>query len=355
MIPYILLFLIPAFMAVGVPPSAPKKAGRGPFVLFCVLVALMIGFRWEVGGDWSWDTRRIMSYQGADLFFFMSKIDPGYGVLMWLTSISGFNIWFLHLIGGAIFSYGLGTFCLREPHPWLAITVAVPYLVIVVAMGYDRQAVAIGFIMLAMVAMQELQLRRFVTSMVLAASMHVTALSLMPVFAFMSRIKKLLLIVIGGPVFAIGYYYLLQQKADTVIEGYVKTAYSSSGAGIRVAMNAIPAAIFLLFRKRFVMSDEEGVFGIGMSILALGFVVALVASPSSTAVDRMALYVIPVQLFVFGRVPGALGRGSYMGFVLGVVAYSFTVMLVWLIFADNATSWVPYKFFDFDRLIGLSL
>ena len=191
--------------------------------------------------------------------------------------------------------------------------------------------------------------------MVLATSMHVTALSLMPVFAFMSRISKLWLIVIGGPVFAIGYYYLLQQKADAAIEGYVKTAYSSSGAGIRVAMNAIPAAIFLLFRKRFVMSDEERIFGIGLSILALGFVGALVASPSSTAVDRMALYVVPIQLFLFGRVPGALGRGAYMGLVLGVIAYSFAVMLVWLMFADNATSWVPYQFFDLDRLIGLSL
>ena len=82
----------------------------------------------------------------------MSAGDPGFAVLMWLTMLSGFNIWFLHLIGGAIFSYGLSTFCLREPHPWLTLTVAVPYLIIVVAMGYDRQAVAIGFVMLAMVA-----------------------------------------------------------------------------------------------------------------------------------------------------------------------------------------------------------
>ena len=55
MIPYIILFLIPAFMAVGVPPSAPKKQGRAPFIFFCVMIAMMIGFRWQVGGDWSWD------------------------------------------------------------------------------------------------------------------------------------------------------------------------------------------------------------------------------------------------------------------------------------------------------------
>jgi hypothetical protein len=354
MIPYIILFIIPAIAALGQPPSAPKRQGRGPYVFFGVLVALMIGFRWEVGGDWTWDTRRIQGLEGGDLFKFMSSIDPGYGALMWLTSMSGFNIWFLHLIGGSIFAYGLGAFCLKDPHPWLGMTVAVPYLVVVVAMGYDRQAVAIGFVMLAMVAMREMHLRRFVTSMVLATSMHVTALSLMPIFAFGSRISKLWLLVIGGPVFAVGYYYLLQQKADTAIEGYVGIGYSSSGAGIRITMNALPAMIFLLFRKRFVMSDEEKVFGIGLSLLAMAFVVALIASPSSTAVDRMALYVIPLQMFVLGRVPGAFGRGSYNALVLAVVIYSFAIMLVWLIFAENANSWVPYKVFSPDRLFGLS-
>jgi hypothetical protein len=291
---------------------------------------------------------------GGSLTDFMAMTDPGYGVLMWITMLSGFNIWFLHLIGGALFTYGLQTFCLREPHPWLAMTVAVPYLIIVVAMGYDRQAVAIGFVMLAIVAARELKLRSFVTSMGIAATMHATALSLMPVFAFSSKIKKLWVILIGGPIFAVGFYYLAQNKAESVLEGYVKTQYSSSGAGIRVAMNALPSAIFLLFRKRFVMSDEDRAFGTGMAILGMIFVVALLASPSSTAVDRMALYVIPVQLFVLGRLPGAFPQ-AYMGFVLGIVAYSAVVMFVWLIFADNANAWVPYNFHDLDRLFGLSI
>ena len=80
--------------------------------------------------------------------------DPGYALLMWLGTKSGFNIWFVHLLGGGIFAYGLWRFCLDQPHPWLCMVVAIPYLVIVVAMGYDRQAVAIGFVMLAMVAIR---------------------------------------------------------------------------------------------------------------------------------------------------------------------------------------------------------
>ena len=37
------------------------------------------------------------------------------------------------------------------------------------------------------------------------------------------------------------------------------------------------------------------------------FVVLLVVSPSSTAVDGVALYWIPLQLFVMSRLPNALG------------------------------------------------
>src|SRR5262249_31310019 len=156
---------------------AKTGAGLVAFVLYGALIAFMIGFRWNVGGDWGWDIRRMMRFGGDDLTKYIKTIDPGYAVLMWLGVNSGYNIWFTHLIGGAIFAYGLLRFCLSEAHPWLAVTVAVPYLVIVVAMGYDRQAAAIGFVMLAMVAIQNRSTLKFAGSMVLATSMHVTALS----------------------------------------------------------------------------------------------------------------------------------------------------------------------------------
>lgn len=71
---------------------------------------------------------------------------------------------------------------------------------------------------------------------------------------------------------------------------------------------------------------------------------ALVAfSPSTTAVDRVALYVLPAQVAVLSRVPGGLMK-ELTG-KLSVIAYSFAVQFVWLNFAANAESWVPYQFF----------
>jgi hypothetical protein len=109
----------------------------------------------------------------------------------------------------------------------------------------------------------------------------------------------------------------------------------------------MPAILFLLFRRKFVMPQADRVFWTWMSLGALAFVVLLVASPSSTAVDRLALYWIPLQLFVLSRLPDAIGKpkGFFGIWVYGVVAYSAMVLFVWLFFATHAEFWLPYQFY----------
>jgi hypothetical protein len=361
MAPYFLIFLLAAFFALAAPPDAPKGgAGRGAFILFAILLALMIGFRWRVGGDWSWDTQRMIRLGDADLTDYFTQADPGYALLMWLGTKSGFNIWFVHLIGGGIFAYGLWRFCLDQVHPWLCMVVAIPYLVIVVAMGYDRQAVAIGFVMLAIVAIRHRSMSGFASSIALATMMHLTALTLAPVFLLGSRVNKLWVVIVGSPFFIVGYYYSLQdtlhKKAQTVIHGYIESGYSSSGAAVRIAMNALPAFLYFVFRSRLRVDDDERLFLDVFAIIALAFVGLLYVSPSSTAVDRLGLYIIPIQLLVLGRLPLNLARtkGNYQLLAAGVIVYSAAVMFVWLNFAVDADLWVPYSLIDADGLVGLS-
>jgi EpsG family len=361
MAPYFLVFLSAACFALAAPLDAPMRgAGRVAFILFAILLALMIGFRWEVGGDWSWDTRRMIRLADADFSDYTKQADPGYALLMWLGTKSGFNIWFVHLLAGGIFAYGLWRFCLDQPHPWLCMVVAIPYLVIVVAMGYDRQAVAIGLVMLAMVAIRHRSMLRFACSMALATTMHLTAISLTPVFLLGSRINKIWAVIVAGPFFMVGYYFSLQDalqiKAKSTVSGYIDVGYSSSGAAIRIAMNALPAFLYFAFRSRLKLDDDNRRFLDVLALIALAFVGFLYVSPSSTAVDRMALYVIPIQLIVLGRLPLVFARkmADYKMVTAGVVVYSAAVMVVWLNFADDASAWVPYSLIDADRLVGLS-
>jgi hypothetical protein len=122
---------------------------------------------------------------------------------------------------------------------------------------------------------------------------------------------------------------------------------ASSGAAIRIAMNAVPALVFLVFRKRFGLTDAQRIFWTWMSLGALAFIGLLVVTPSSTAVDRVALYWIPLQLYVWSRVPQAMGQrtGTRRQWLALVLAYSFAVQFVWLIFADHSYAWLPYQFY----------
>jgi hypothetical protein len=143
------------------------------------------------------------------------------------------------------------------------------------------------------------------------------------------------------------FVLILLEHVDFLIYGYLETHYQSSGAAIRIAMNAMPAAIFLIFRKRFQLNVAGRTFWTWMAWSALLFVPLLLISPSSTAVDRVALYWIPIQLFVWARLPDAMawaGRRPRV-WVAIVIAYSAAVHFVWLVFADNAEFWLPYQFY----------
>ena len=68
---------------------------------------------------------------------------------------------------------------------------------------------------------------------------------------------------------------------------------------------------------------------------------------SSTVVDRLALYLIPLQIFVLSRLPESFpnkGRANSQ-LVIAVIFYSCAIQFTWLSFADHAESWLPYQLY----------
>jgi hypothetical protein len=250
-------------------------------------------------------------------------------------------------VSAVLFTWGLLTFCRNQPRPWLALMVAVPYLITVVAMGYSRQGVAIGLIMLGLVALQDKKVFKFLLWVALAATFHKSAVILIPIAALMKSSRPVLTLFWVGLTTALLFGLLLQEYVDSLISGYVYAEYESSGAAIRVLMNALPAGIFLARRKRFALSPEQRTFWTWMAWGALAFVGLLYISPSSTAVDRVALYWIPLQLFVWSRVPDTMGRSGRANtfWFCAVLSYSAVVHFVWLFFATHADLWLPYQFY----------
>jgi hypothetical protein len=351
--PYWLLFLVPAYQAVSrlrlQPSSFPGKSWPELWRVMFVLIALMIGLRHEVGGDWYTYLANMMATTDLTLEQALtgSRRDPADSFLNWVAAQSSFGIYLINCIHGTIFASGLLIFCRRQPRPWLAVTVAVPYLITVVAMGYSRQGVAIGLVMLGLVALEDKKVFKFLLWIALAAAFHKSAVILVPLAMLAGTRRRWLTLFWVGMTAVLLFGLLLKEYVDSLIGGYINTQYESSGAAIRITMNALPAALFLLLRKRFHLTPAQRTFWTWMALGGLAFVVLLYISPSSTAVDRVALYWIPMQIFVWSRVPDAIGRtgATTAGWVYAVVAYSATVHFVWLFFADNADSWLPYQFY----------
>jgi hypothetical protein len=313
-----------------------------------VLLVLVIGLRHEVGGDWYAYTQLLDSYvDGSTLDKYGIQQDPIVAIFNVWAVESGLGIYLVNLLCAVFFSWGLLVFCREQPRPWLALTVAVPYLITVVAMGYTRQAVAIGVAMLGMVTLGRGNSLRFVFWIALAATFHKSAIILIPLAVLANTQRRFFTLVW---IFASGcvlFVLLLQESLDSLVHGYIEAQYHSSGAAIRITMNALPGVLFLLYRKRFHLSPEQRSFWTWMALSSLLFLVLLKVSPSSTAVDRVALYWIPLQLFVLSRLPNALGRrdGRNVVWVYAVVAYSAAVLFVWLFYADTAFAWLPYRFY----------
>ncbi len=325
----------------------PAKYSSMTLDIFAFLLVLVVGFRHEVGGDWFNYLMPLVTakdqtwYEGM-----MSGGDPAYGLLTWIAANFGGGLYLVNLVCGVVFVYGLLVFARNSPQPWLAMCVAVPYLVIVVAMGYTRQGVAIGLAMVGLVALDQGRLYKFAGWLILAAFFHKSALILLPLALFSGRkswVALLGVLLVG----AVMFFLLLAEHVDSFIAGYITDEYASSGAGIRVAMNALPAALFLMLQNRFDLTTSQKSFWVWMSLGALAFILLLAVSPSSTAVDRVALYWIPLQLYVWSRVPQAMGQrtGTQRQWLAVVLAYSFAVQFVWLIFADHSYAWLPYQFY----------
>lgn len=346
MFPYWILFSVFAAGALQYRPDPRRLVQGGPLLLFmALLTALMIGLRYEVGGDWINYAIILQRISSRDLWSGIFLQDPGYGLLNWLLGRAGFGISAVDLVCAALFTWGLIKFARRQPNPWLAIVVAVPYLIIVVAMGYTRQAVAIGFILAGLAEFGEKPLIRVVFYLILATAFHKTAIIIFPLVMLTTTRNRILTAGILLLSTALAYYAFVQASVDRLMVNYVEAEYNSQGAAIRVIMNLPSAAIFIFLRKRFSLKPQQESLWRNFAIASFIALVLLMTSSSSAAVDRLALYLIPVQMFVLSRLPSAfLDQGRVNGQLsLLVIIYSAAIQFVWLNYAANAGSWVPYR------------
>ena len=344
MIPYLLSWALVALNALG----GARRWGQGTIIALLVCLTLFIGLRDQVGGDWMNYLPAVEQEAGEPFAEIFQQDETGYVLLTWFGANWGGGVFLVNTVCGLIFTLGLVQFCRAQPRPWLALTIAFPYLVIVVAMGYTRQSVAIGLECLALLALERDRLLWFLGWIALAATFHKTVLVLLLLSAFtlnsnlrFGQVLRLGMLAAAG----YGLYSsLLATSLESFQSGYLDAEYESQGALIRVVLCLLPALSFLLARSRFGLTPQAMRIWTLLSFAAVLAAIGLATIASSTAVDRIALYLIPLQLFVGSRLPATCLLGISPGIWNQLlVSLSLAVLLVWLLFAGHSYAWLPYR------------
>ena len=351
MVPYFLLFFASASQALFSRRFDVIKA-----ILAFLILILFIGLRYQTGGDWTNYFDAVLSAYQIPFSEFLSSqnYEPLYALLNWIGANIFGGLFLVNSVCASIFSFSLIKFCRRQPDPWLALTLAIPYLVIVVAMGYTRQSVAIAFLMLGLLSVQLGKNLEYILYIVIASLFHRPALVMMALLVFNSqfelinistktlRLVKAVLLVLAG----YGFYSAYYDDLYSIVKGYEGdySAYSPQGALLRISLTIIFSVIFLVNRKKFSLPYQESEIWTALCRVALLPAFALALGILPTLVDRFALYLLPIQLYVGSRIPYTRIFGiSSRDWRIALVSLCFIYLFLWFNYANNSFAWLPYK------------
>ena len=360
MTPYWLFFLLPAGMALS-PIKGDKFVNSIVWGIVGLLCILMIGLRYEVGGDWGnyiiyLDQVRPRDYSLADTLVTSWGNATGYQIMSWGLVQLGLGMYAVNTCCAIVFTVGLMKFCRKQPMPWVALAAAVPYMVYGVAMGYTRQSVAIGLFLWGLSFLREGKELKYAFFILLACTFHLSAIITMPLVMLTRKTTSnwyyypLFGVMVFG-VYTVLNTFQLGNRDYSVYEGlstvvdYTATRYSPGGV-IRIYMNAVPILVALFYWNRIKMISTDYRIIKWMAIVSIMAIPAL--SYSTTLIDRLGLYLMVVQLAFWPRVIAVQRTNLLRSFWTAMlISYFAVVLFVFFNFANHAMHWLPYQMYPF--------
>ena len=370
---YWLLFLVPAGLALN-PIKFSKNINHILWTTVGVLFILLIGLRYNVGTDFDnyliyyeqsvTDLQEVFTGETGINFAVSYGNAPAYMILNSLVLKLG--IWGLHGIYvvntfcATIFVIGLIKFCKKQPLPWAALTVAVPFMVTAVAMGYTRQATALGFLMWGFSLLRPGNEYKYVALVLLGSIFHLSVIATLPFVAVTREKIPKIIYPISGLILFYMFYVLATLDLEAIV-GTDRTAIDnaaivfqytatrdSPGGYVRTYMNVLPVLFAFFIWNRIKMNCTDYEFKLMKWLAVASFMCLPLLLWSTTMVDRMGLYLMPIQLALWPRIIAAqktqLLRSTW---VSSVISFYCLVLYVFFHYANHSHYWLPYLMFPF--------
>ncbi|MDC3122928.1 EpsG family protein [Alphaproteobacteria bacterium] len=314
-----------------------------------LILSIYIGLRDNVGGDWgTYYTNYFIGKININFFdyiknFILTK-DPLFHLINYIVVQTYPSYYFVNLIFATIFSLCLVSFSFSFNKPFFALTISTPVLITVVAMGFHRQALALGFFMVALTFLNKNEIFKYHFFVFVGCLFHYTAAFLF-IFEVLSykkfKISKLIIILL---LLFLVVYLFIGFELIMITLGHYLNFYNSSGAFLRVFMCVIPSLIFLYFYRNYNFNFSHKILR-GLSYFSLFLLLLLILSNSSAIIDRFAIYLIPLQIIIWINFIDLFEKKTNSNFFIFyiIILIYFLALIVWSFHGDYSIWWYPYK------------
>ena len=106
-----------------------------PLVSAALLILVMVGLRYKVGGDWDVYFQQYSMVASSSDPIGRLNSETGYTILNWFAGQFGLGFWFVNFVCAIPFVAGLILLAHQQRNPWLALVVATPVFIVLIGMG----------------------------------------------------------------------------------------------------------------------------------------------------------------------------------------------------------------------------
>lgn len=338
---YVSIYL---FSCTGYVLFGSSRNTRLYFILILyAIILIFVGLRHEVGGDWLPYLRYLERASGVSFWEGMALTDPAYALFNWVGANTPGGIYLTNTLTALVALSGLTYFCVRQEDPLLSYCIAIPYIVTVVFMGYTRQSASIGLTLAAIPFIIKGSFLRAGALIVAAALFHKTAIIMVPVLFFQLENNKIrLLVLIVASLLLSALLALFHDRILFMVQIYIAEPMLSNGTLMRIGVSLIAAFFYATIVRKHIQTRSEKKLWDCTSILVVALFIA--GLWFSTLADRLALYFMGLQLFVWPRL-SALMPTNWDRFYMraAVMLFNGALLVIWLSFGDSAERWLPYQ------------
>ena len=320
-------------------------------VLFLLWIFLIffVGGRFETGCDFSGYLNRYINilYHHDKIFDVLIKTEAGFELINLSMRLMGFTYVWLIFFCSVIIITCFVVFCGYFKGSLYTLALLFPVMIIQLGMSGIRQAMAVGFLMIAAIPFVNGYRIWTGISILVGAQFHASAIIFLPMALLAGRKIEPLKVVIAVLIFSPLILILIGDRIDTYQNRYVgNDELQSSGALIRYGLILVPAAMYI-YKEKYYKEYFPGIAPLVYIYSIIGVFILIFGIVNTVALHRMIYYIMPFSILISIYI--GLTYFKFKNDIIPIILPFFmygSYMIFWFNFSSHAERcYIPYSNF----------